>query len=75
MEKLNKSITIIAETLVSHMDKYVHCLLSNFNCIINCHPSIPTPSIHSRNLKTRAHKAPTSQKSGDITKKMWAHKL
>ena len=33
-KKLNKSITIIAETLASHMDKYVHCLLTNFNSII-----------------------------------------
>ena len=32
-------------------------------------------SVHSRNFKTGAHRAPTWQKSGDITKKMWAHKL
>ena len=29
-----KSITIIAETLASHMHKHVHCLLTNFNCIV-----------------------------------------
>ena len=29
--KMNKSITIIAETLASHMDKHAHCLPTNFN--------------------------------------------
>ena len=30
-------------------------------------------SVHSRNLKTGAHRAPTWQKSGDITKNVGPH--